>query len=414
MNPLLVIWASLRRYRFSALAFVLLIAAGTSLSVAIVSQERALRTGSARAADRFDLVVAAPGSRTDALLTSVFLQPGSARLLSPAMTARLLNDPDASFVSPLAFGDNIGGAPVVGVTAALVEHLSQGLAEGRSFRGRHEAVVGSASPLVVGQTFRPAHGAVALGDTADDAHDSEGGHGHGAGHDSLITVVGRMKPTGSPWDRAVTVPIELVWETHGLPPGHPEGSALIGAPFDPAHTPGIPAAVVHAKSVASAYKLRQAYTTNESMAFFPAEALIQLYSVVGDVRQLMSVLAVITQGLVLLGILASVVILLRLLMPQFVTLRALGAPRRYIFATAWGFMAALVVAGVGFGLVGGYGLSFGISRWLSHRTGIALTPSLGESEYLIALAIAAVGLALGLLPAVHLQRRPLADAIARF
>lgn len=123
----------MRQYRFSALAFILLIAAGTSLSVAIISQERALRTGSARAADRFDLVVAAPGSRTDALLTSVFLQPGSARLLSPEVTARLLNDPNASFVSPLAFGDSIRGAPVVGVTAPLVEHLSNGLAEGRVF-----------------------------------------------------------------------------------------------------------------------------------------------------------------------------------------------------------------------------------------------------------------------------------------
>ena len=40
MNPLLVIWASLRQYRFSALAFVLLIAAGTSLSVAIISHVR--------------------------------------------------------------------------------------------------------------------------------------------------------------------------------------------------------------------------------------------------------------------------------------------------------------------------------------------------------------------------------------
>ena len=75
-----------------------------------------------------------------------------------------------------------------------------------------------------------------------------------------------------------------VWDTHGLPSGHPEGSAEIGAPFDPARTPGIPAAVVHAKTVASAYRLRQAYTADDSMAFFPAEALIQLYYVVGDIR----------------------------------------------------------------------------------------------------------------------------------
>jgi putative ABC transport system permease protein len=413
MNPLLIIWASLRQYRFSALAFVLLIAAGTSLSVAIISQERALRTGSTRAADRFDLVVAAPGSRTDALLTSVFLQPGSARLLSPEVTARLLNDPNAAFVSPLAFGDSIRGAPVVGVTASLVEHLSGGLAEGRLFLSRQEAVIGSASPLSVGQKFRPAHGVHAQGDPEDDDHDA-GGHAGADTHDIALTVVGRMKPTGSPWDRAVTIPVEVVWDAHGLPSGHPEGSTQIGAPFDPARTPGIPAAVVHSKTVASAYKLRQAYTTNDSMAFFPAEALIQLYSVVGDVRQLMSILAVITQALVLLAIVSSVLILLRLLMPQFVTLRALGAPRLYVFAAAWGFMAALVLVGVAIGLLGGYVLSFGISLWLSNRTGIALTPSLGEAEILIGLAILAIGLVLALVPASRLQRRPLAEAIAKY
>jgi len=128
----------------------------------------------------------------------------------------------------------------------------------------------------------------------------------------------------------------------------------------------------------------------------------------------MSILAVITQALVLLAIVSSVVILLRLLMPQFVTLRALGAPRLYVFAASWGFMAALVLAGVAIGLLGGYALSFGISHWLSNRTGIALTPTLGETEALIGLAILSIGLVLALVPAARLQRRPLAKAIAKY
>ncbi len=408
MNPLPIIWASLRKYRGSAIAFMLLIAAGTSLSVAIISQERALRTGSARAADRFDLVVAAPGSRTDALLTSVFLRPGAVRLLAPEVTSRLLNDDNAAFVSPLAFGDSLRGAPVVGVTAPLVPHLSNGLAEGRLFEKRTEAVVGSASPLRIGESFRPSHGV----HEADGAQDHDG-DAHGE-HAIDLVVVGRMKPTGSPWDRAVVIPVELVWEMHGLPSGHPKGSAAIGAPFDPALTPGIPAAVVHAKTIAAAYRLRQAYTGDEFMAFFPAEVLIQLYDVVGDIRELMSVLAVITQALVLIAILASVLILLRLLMPQFVTLRALGAPRRYIFAAAWGFMATLVASGVAVGLAGGYFLSFGISLYLSQKTGIALAPALGETEFSIGLAILATGLLLSIVPAALLLRRPLHEAIAQY
>jgi putative ABC transport system permease protein len=107
--------------------FVVLVAAGVSLAVALISQERALRTGSARAADRFDLIVAAPGSQTDVLLTAVFLRPGTTKLLPPEVTVRLLNDKRAAFVAPIAFGDSHRGAPIVGTTSQLVTHLSNEL-----------------------------------------------------------------------------------------------------------------------------------------------------------------------------------------------------------------------------------------------------------------------------------------------
>lgn len=404
MNPWPLIRAALVRYRWSALAFILLVAAGVALSVALVSQERALRSGSARAADRFDLIVASPGSRTDSLLATVFLRPGSAQLLSPAFSAALLNDTRGSFVSPLAFGDSHRGRPVVGVTAALVEHLSGGLAEGRTFASRTEAVVGSASPLKVGARFHPAHGVHHNGE----AH---GGDDDLDAHQVEIVVVGRMKPTGSPWDRAVMVPVELVWETHNLPTGHAPGATQLGPPFDEAFTPGIPAAVMRTANLAEAYKLRRAYTGRESMAFFPAEALIQLYAVLGDIRQLMSLLAIVTQALVLLSIIASVFILFRLLAPQFVTLRALGAPRRFVFVVAWGFTAALMVVGIVAGLVGGFALSFGISWWLARVTGVSLQPGLGWEEIVMAFVLLVVGLALAVLPAWRLQRVSLAGAL---
>lgn len=408
MNPWPVIHAALSRYRYSALAFVLLVAAGVSLAVAIVSQERALRSGSARAADRFDLIVAPPGSRTDALLTAVFLRPGGSQLLSPELSAKLLNDGRAAFVSPLAFGDSHRGLPVVGVTAALVEHLStgpsRGLAEGRVFATRDEVVVGAASPLRLGERFHPAHGVHHGGELqgGDDGLDA---------HEALLTVVGRMRPTGSPWDRAVLAPVEQVWAMHGLPTGHAPGATQLGPPFEAAHTPGIPAAVLHTPKLAQAYQLRSAYTGREAMAFFPAEALLQLYAVLGDMRQLMSLLALVTQALVLLAIIASVLILFRLLTPQFVTLRALGAPRRYVFAIAWGFTATLMVSGVALGLAGGYALSFAVSAALARNTGVALQAGLGETELLMALAMLVIGLLLATLPAWRLQRVPLAQAM---
>ena len=417
MNPWPVIRAALLRYRVSALAFILLVAAGVALAVAILSQERALRSGSAGAADRFALIVAPPGSRTDALFTGVFLRPGASQLLSPTLTAKLLNDPRAAFVSPLAFGDSDRGAPVVGVVSSLVEHLSAGLAQGRAFTTREEAVVGAHSPLQVGDRFKPAHGVHRGGEAgrtegdAGEGHPDKGHHGGSDTHALEVTVVGRMKPTGSPWDRALLVPVELVWSLHQQPIGHAPDSRQLGPPFDPQFTPGIPAAIVQTDKLAMAYQLRAAYTGVASMAFFPAEALLQLYAVLGDVRQLMSLLALVTQALVLLAVVASVFILFRLLAPQFTTLRALGAPRRYVFAVAWGFTALLVGVGVMVGLAGGYGLSFAISAWLARSTGVALQPSLGQPELLVSLAIFGTGLTLAALPAWQMHRVSLASAM---
>ena len=150
-----------------------------------------------------------------------------------------------------------------------------------------------------------------------------------------MTVVGRMKPTGTPWDNSVIVPIEFVWRVHGLPTGHAEGEERIGPPFDPARVPGVPAIVIKPETINAAYGLRILYRTPSSMAFFPAEALIRLYEVLGDIRELMSWLALATQGLVVIAMLAGVMAILTLHRRQFAVLRALGAPRLYIFLCVW-------------------------------------------------------------------------------
>ena len=91
------------------------------------------------------------------------------------------------------------------------------------FATSREAVAGSAVPVAIGDSFTPAHG---HGDAADED-----------AHSDVLTVVGRMPPTGSPWDKAIIVPVESVWEVHGLPNGHPfeEGSEETGTT-----TPGPP------------------------------------------------------------------------------------------------------------------------------------------------------------------------------
>ncbi len=404
MNPLPMIIATIRRHLGSYALFVALVGIATGIGVAITAQEAALRKGSARAADKFDLVVAAPGSQTDVVMAAIYLRPGTTPLLEPAMTAQALAEPRAKISAPLGFGDSVKGSRIIGTLATFVEHLSGGLQQGRLFTAENEAVIGAAVTLALGEKFRPSHGIEEEHDgDAEDAHDHE--------HAVDMVVVGRMKPTGTPWDNAVAVPIEQVWRVHGLPTGHAPGDKRIGAPFDPAQVPGVPAIVMQPENISAAYGLRNVYRTNASMAFFPAEVLVKLYDIMSDVRTLMAWLAVATQGLVVLSMLAGVVAILSLHRKQFAILRALGAPRLYIFLCVWGQVVAICVLGAVLGLAIGAGAATLVSYLLTASTGIAIPARIGEDELWLVGGMVLFGLGAATIPAMLAYRYPVIESL---
>lgn len=456
MNPLPLVRASLARNPFTVALFTLLIALAVALGLAISVQERALRQGSARAADRFDLIVAAPGSQTDLLFSTVFLRPSAVELLSPQVAAAALTDPDARLAAPIAFGDSVGRAPLVGTTAAFVDHLSGGLAEGRAFAALNEAVVGALVEARLGDRLEVRHGHaddLAAGGDADsvdlapaaaaassdgDGHAHEGDHAHedhahedheheahhgpdeahedehqedhGGDHEA-VTITGRMRPTGTPWDRAVVVPVEYVWQAHVLGTGHAPGDTHVGAPWDPALLPGLPAIIMQPDSLAAAYGLRARYRTAASTAFFPAETLVDLYEVMGGAARVMSGLTLAAQVLVVAAILAGLLAVLDLQRQRFAVLRALGAPRSYVFLTVWLYVGAMIVTGAVLGMVLGWLASVLVSGMVSRVLGFTLVARIGWPEVAAVGLLVLVGLVLALIPALRIYRTPPVDTL---
>jgi putative ABC transport system permease protein len=347
------------------------------------------------------MIVAAPGSEITVMFAAVFLQATDMPLLDGETYADIATHPRVRFAAPIAFGDSHQGAPVVGTIPQFVDHLAGGLAEGRIFTGLEEAIAGARSPLQVGDRCTPAHG---HGATAED-----GAHG-----DFSYQVVGRMPLTGSPWDRALLVPVESVWDVHGLAVGHgPDWDGTLGPPFDPRYFPGTPAVLVQPDSLASAYGLRAQFSDTRTMAFFPGAVLGRLHALMGDIRQVMSALAVLTQVLVAAGSLAALMILSRLLARRFAVLRALGAPRRFVFALTWAYAASLICAGALAGLALGIAAAAAMSRVLSARTDILIEATIGWPEAHMVAGFVSVSLLLALLPAALAMRRPIAQDLRR-
>ena len=289
MNPLMLIKGELRRSFGGILALALVLALSLSLGVGVSMTERAVRQGTARAGDAFDLLVGAQGSSVQLMLGAVYLRPQSLPLVPGGAVTEILTQEGVVWAAPLAFGDRWNASPLVGTTTDMVTlGGNRTLAEGRAFAAQDEAVLGAGVPLLLGEAFSPMHGQVSA---------SHNEHGH-----VRYKAVGRLPETGTPWDNAILIPIESVWAVHdalpdaghGLPLGHLfEGK---GSPL-----PGVSAVVVKPESIAAAYRLRAFWQTAtlpdadgrpvNMQGVFTGEVLTELFATLGDMRDIMTGMA---------------------------------------------------------------------------------------------------------------------------
>ena len=368
MNPLPLAWSALRRNAVGSLAVVALVAVAGALAVIASAEERAFRAASTRAAERFDLIVGAPGGATQLVLTTVFLQPAALDLLPASTLQRVASEPGVERVAPIAVTDSYAGHVIVATTPEFA--LERGVAEGRAPVALNEALVGADVPLALGVRFIPQHGAPH--ENLLEAHD----------HDLALTVVGRAARNGTPWDRAIVVRIETAWALHDE--AHPDH---LGPPWPAARVPAI---VVHPKTVADAYRLRMKYRGDGTTAVFPAEALVPLYRLLGDARDLASAMALAFETLVLLAVTLAMLAALAAQRGSLGALRALGAPPRFVFAVIWTQGAALIAAGALIAAIAGLALIHVVSAVASARSGLRIEAALGMPEVAM-LALPLVG-----------------------
>lgn len=468
------ILADLRRLWLGGAVVVLLVALATALGVAVTLQERSLRLGSARAADKFDLVIGAAGSETQLILSSIFLQAAPLPLVDGAVLTKLAADPRVAWAAPVGFGDSFAGYPIVGTTTSLVSNTTPGFAEGKIFALEGEAVLGAAVNLSVGAEIKPMHGSA-----------ETGGHTH---TEIAYTVVGRLQPTGTPWDRAILVPIQAVWHVHGLggehghEQGHGEGDADAhagehhhGDGHDHAHEdgehheagdskgeagraevsvqlaaaqeqdhaltggaplthgehehhggidpdapivenfgdglPGLPAILVKPKTIADAYRLRQEYRSGNTLGVFPGEVLTGLYATLGDAKAVLGAVAAGSQALVAAALMLVTVIHVGQRRRQIGALRAFGAPRGSVFAIVWLELFFLVALGVGIGFLLGLGAAHIGAQLFTAKSGVILPVGFTGEDLRLALFLLGFAAVLAAIPALLAYRQSPAAAL---
>ncbi|WP_176082448.1 FtsX-like permease family protein [Martelella sp. HB161492] len=406
--------ADLKRLWAGSLVIILLITLATALGITVTLSERALRLGSARASEKFDLIIGAPGSETQLVLSSVFLQAADLPLMPGHVLTDLAQNDQVVWAAPIGFGDSYQGYPIVGTTSALIAATTPGFSAGSMFAHEGEAVIGAAVDLSIGAEIKPMHGDI-----------EHGGHTHS---ELAYHVTGKAGFTGTAWDRAIMVPIRAVWDIHGLEDHDDDAdhdaaehddehhgidpAAPLDEDFSQAEPPGLPAILVKPKTIADAYKLRQAYREDhDTVAVFPAEVLTKLYATMGDARRVLSAIAIGAQLLVAAALLMVTVIHVGQRRRQIGALRAFGAPRAAVFTIVWSELFALV----GTGILLGYGLGFCAATFIADNIaserGFALPVSFERADLAGVAAVLAIAGMLCAFPALMAYRQAPATAL---
>ena len=381
MNPFLFLRGEFRRSWGGALALALVLAFAGSLSPAVSMMERSIRSGMAQAADAFDLLVGAKGSAVDLVLGAVYLRPEPLPLLPFGTLEAVKEHGGVRWAAPLAFGDRWRDYPLAGTSSELVTlGGKRPLASGRMFLTDGEAVVGAGVPLKEGDVFSPSHGSVA------EAALDEGGK---RAHDHSFRVVGRMPATGTPWDRAVVVPIEALWNMHDAGKGSGRCSVVVVKPV----------------TVADAYRLRSALNGPESQSVFTGEVLTRLFGTMEQMHDVMMLLASGAQAAALAAALVSGFFAVAMRVRALALLRALGASHGFLAVSVWLMVSGVLFAGSALDLGLGCLMASAASSWIQAETGVALTVTLTAGDALAALAAAGCGCLAAFLSAWFACRR---------
>lgn len=200
-----IVYKSLRQHLVSTLvsASAIALAGGLLMAVWVMRQESNRAFTSVTGG--FDAILGARSSKLQLVLNAIFHLEDSPGNISPADVETIEKNPNVDLALPIAVGDNYKGYRLVGTTSVLFERVEfapgkryEILAGGKPFAsGEKEAVVGSFVArqlnLRVGDTFHPFHGLL---------YDEK------MQHAETYVITGIFKPTGTPTDRVIWIPLE--------------------------------------------------------------------------------------------------------------------------------------------------------------------------------------------------------------
>ena len=401
-------WRNVRARSIHTAITVAVVALAVALVVAVTLLGNGVRRGIVQASDPFGvLVVGAKGSAQQLVLSTILLQDEPVGNMPRAVYERLRTDERVALAVPLAMGDNVEGARIIGTNqdfftlqpSANAAPTFQ-LAQGQLFAAEFEAVVGSTAAarlgLTLGDTFAPQHG-VARGLPSDN-------------HDTEHRVVGILQPTNSPYDNAVFTSLESVWHVHeegeeeqALDQAAPPGLANMQAPDV---RDQITAVLLKPRGFVEANQIwRDLQLGTDAQAAFPGQELGALFDLLSQAQGVLNMVGYLAAGMAALTVLLALYSATLAREQSIAIMRSLGARRSTVFRIILAEALIVTLVGTLVGRVLGYVAASAIAATLTAQRSIPIPirmlPALEPWLWLVPLMI---GLVAGLFPALMAYR----------
>lgn len=448
MTVLGLAWRSLKQRKLASILTGVSIALGVALTISVVALRDGAESSYRDTARGYDCILGPThGSTLDIVLNTMFHVGDTGGTIPWEEFEAAKRDPMVMYAVPYAVGDMLGDHHVVGTSSDLFRALMDPDHEPlmKSIRGRvfkdgesFEAVLGSMASAGTGYTlgtkFTVTHGV------------------GGMAHAEKWLVVGVMKPTGTPADRGVYVPIETFYEVQG----HKAGAEHVakrreerakkraedekahghahagddGHEHEDGHEPedggeggheghehgtkeelGLSAIGIRLKSPI----LRLRYVADirndrgPVQAVIPQDQIRELFDVISPIGKLLTWIVVLMVVVAGVGTMVSLYNTIAGRRREIAILRAVGARPRHIFAIIVSEALLLCLLGGVVGLLVGHGTVILIAPYLLEKAGVFLGGGFGSFDFAILAVLAVLGVLIGLLPAWQGLRTPVAS-----
>ncbi len=362
-----------------------------------------------------DLIVGARSGPVQLLLYSVFRIGNATNNIGWQSYQAIAGHSQVKWTIPIALGDSHQGYRVMGTNTDYFEHFrfaggrALEIASGRRFQGVFDAVLGSevarALGYAVGDPIIIAHGA---GKVSFIAHD-----------DKPFTVVGILKPTGTPVDQTVHVRLEGYEAIHI---DWKDGAPMPGRSISPERvlemdlTPrAITAFLVGLNSRIATFGVQRQinqYPKEPLLAIMPGVALQELWDLIGVAEKALLAVSALAVVVGLSGMLVALMTSLNERRREMAILRSVGARPLHVFALILGESALLTLAGVVLGVGLLYGLLLVGQPLILSRFGLFIAiGGLSPYEVILMGIVCLAGGLVGIIPGIQIYRYSLADGM---